>query len=141
MKNFLCIFFILFSFLLYSDETDDSIISTITKTKIKIGERITLIIKIRDLHDGKVLWEDMNFSESKTEIIVKKDYYNKKILHFKIIFTFFDPGDYNNLICTIPISTSAGKILYLESDKYNITVENPLTKDEIETLKKYKRSL
>ncbi|MCK4799207.1 MAG: hypothetical protein KAT05_17675 [Spirochaetes bacterium] len=135
---FLFIFLIIIISSSYSDGTNDSIISTISKTNIKIGEKITLLLKVPDLKDVKVLWEDMSELHQEVEIYSKKDFYKGKYLNFEIIFTFFYSGDYEGFIFTIPISTPDGEMLYLETDKYNIIVESPLTEEEIENLKNIK---
>jgi hypothetical protein len=110
----------------------------ISKKNIKIGEQINLTIILKDLKDVNILWEDMNSTYSTVETISKKNYFKNKNLYIEITFTFFESGEYNGFSYTIPISQPNGEMLYLYSEKYNIKVENTLTKEELDTIKNIK---
>lgn len=110
----------------------------ISKTNIKIGEKITLSIILQNLENVNILWQDINATNNNVEIISKKNYYKNKNLYIEIVFTFFESGEYNDFSFTVPISQSNGEMLYLYSEKYNIKVNNPLTNEEIEVIKNLK---
>jgi cbb3-type cytochrome oxidase subunit 3 len=110
----------------------------ISKTNIKIGEQINLTIVLQNLDNVNILWEDMNSTNNNVETISKKNYYKNKNLFIEIVFTFFESGEYNDFYFTIPISQSNGEMLYLYSEKYNIKVENPLTKEKLDAIKNIK---
>ncbi|OHD14069.1 MAG: hypothetical protein A2086_12090 [Spirochaetes bacterium GWD1_27_9] len=135
-KYFLIILFIFTSFLAFSDATDDSIVSKISRTDIKIGEKINLLIKIPNLKDVKILWEDLSYADSSVDIIDKKDFYKDKYLNIEINFTFFNPGEYKKFYFTIPISQKDGEMMYLTTDYYDISVKSTLTPEELETINK-----
>ncbi len=117
---------------------DNGIVSKISSDNIKIGEKILLQIKIQNMKKVKVLWEEMNATSNDVEISSKKDEISNNCLNLEIEFTFFESGVYKDFSFTIPISTSDGKILYLTSDKYQISVKNPLTDEEIKNIKNTK---
>ena len=110
----------------------------ISKTDIKIGEQINLTIILQDLENVNILWEDMNSTNNNVETISKKNYYKNKNLFIEIVFTFFESGEYNDFSFTIPINQTNGEMLYLYSEKYNIKVNNPLTKEELDTINNIK---
>lgn len=110
----------------------------ISKTEIKIGEKITLIITMQDLENVSVLWEDLSSTYNNLDVISYKSSYKNKNLIFEIEFTFFESGEYNNLSFTIPISHPTEGMLYLYSENYNIKVNNPLTNEELEIIRNIK---
>lgn len=138
VRSFLILCIFSFPIFLFSETETNDIEEFITETEIKIGKKINLTIKIPELQDVKVLWQDITISHTEAELISKKDSYKKNILNLDIIFTFFEKGNFDDFNFTIPISTSDGEMLYLETNKYNIFVESPLTDEEIENLKNIK---
>lgn len=110
----------------------------ISKTEIKLGEKINLSIIMQNLENVSVLWEDMTSNYNKVDVLSKKSFYKNKNLYFEIEFTFFESGEYNDLSFTIPISQPSGEMLYLYSEKYNIKVNNPLSNEELETIRNIK---
>ncbi len=110
----------------------------ISKTEIKIGEKINLYITMQNLENVSVLWEDLTSTNNKVDVISKKSSYKNKNLIFEIEFTFFESGEYNNLSFTIPISQPSGQMLYLYSENYNIIVKNPLTNEELDVIRNIK---
>lgn len=128
--------FVNIAFCFFAETTDDAIVTNISKTEIKIGEKINLTIKIPHIKDVKVLWEDISYSDSSVDVISKKDFYKADCLNFDIDFTFFNPGYYDDFNFTIPISQKDGEMLYLVTDKFDITVKGELTSQEVENLKK-----
>ena len=136
---------------LFSNDDDNNIfgISKISKTYIKIGEKINLKIKIKNQNNAKlsideinkranILWEEIKVTDNKAEIYSTKDYHKDKYLILEINFTFFTSGEYNDFNFKIPMDNSSGKIIYINSENYKITVENPLTQQEILNLKTIK---
>jgi hypothetical protein len=124
---------------LYSfGDANNEITSKISKTKIKIGENILLEIKVQNLNNVKILWEEMNTTSMDVEISAKKDYFKNNSLILQIEFSSYTIGIIKDLSFTIPMTTKDGKVLYLTSDKYDITVLNPLTEDEIDKIKNTK---
>ena len=122
---------------LFPDETEDFITKNtkLTKTDIKIGEKINLTVKIPNLENAKVLWEDMTYTDASCDVLSKKEFYKDKLFNIDIEYTFFDAGTYKDFLFTIPISVKGGDVLYLTTNKYTINVASPLTNEEIENIK------
>jgi hypothetical protein len=137
---FLAILFLLNLSNVFPDSTEDFITKNtkISKTDIRIGERINLIVKIPNLETAKVLWQEMTYSDSSADILTKKEYYKDKLFCIDIDFSFFDPGTYRDFIFTVPISVKGGDVLYLTTNKYTINVKSPLSNEEIENIKNIK---
>ncbi len=136
MKNRI-LFFIVFinlSFMVFAESTDDKIVTNLSKNDVKIGEKILLTIKIPDLKNVKILWEDMTSSDNSVDVISTKDYYKGNSLNFEIEFTFFNAGFYDDFHFTIPVSQEE-EALYLVTDKFDITARGELTAEEIRNLK------
>jgi len=141
MKKFLILYFILLSAIyINADQTDDSIKSKISKTKIKLGEKITLNISIpgENFKEYKIVWGELNSSNGKSETISQKDSYINKTLHLEIVFTFYEAGTFKDFTFTVPISIKDQEMMYLTTDKYEIEVSSPLTDEELENIKKIK---
>jgi hypothetical protein len=135
IKKILVLFYLLLSFSFIFSEATGDIIEKISKKEIKIGEKINLSLKIPKMKDVKVLWQDMSYSDTSADIISKKDFYKDDYLNLEIVFTFFSAGNYNKFFFTVPISKKDGEMVYLESDKFDINVKSPLTKEELENVK------
>lgn len=131
---FILAFVVSFSYIAFGDTTDDRIVTNLSKDTIKIGEKILLTIKVPNLNDIKVLWEDMTSSDNSVDVISKKDYYKANNTIFEIEFTFFNPGIYQYFHFTIPISQN-DEMFYLVTDKFDIRADGVLTAEEIKNLK------
>ena len=119
-------FIVLFLFInlyIFSQE----ILTEISRTSIKIGERITLITKIKDLKECEVLWQDITPSDASVDTLSKKDFFKENYLNLEITFTFFDSGEYIDFFYTIPIKDKNGEMIYLETKKFNISVTGILS--------------
>ncbi len=127
MKRIKILIFFLINFFLYSEE---DIITDINKTDIKIGEKIILTTKIKDLKEVEVLWQDITASDASVDIISKKDFFKDNYLNLEIIFTFYDSGNYNDFFFTIPIKEKDGEMLYLETKKFNISATGVLKEED-----------
>ncbi|MBN2547399.1 MAG: hypothetical protein JXB50_16465 [Spirochaetes bacterium] len=131
---------LLFIIKLYPDQTDDFIKSKISKTNIKLGEKIKLTVTITDekFKESKVFWNNLTFSNNKAEVLSYKDSYNNKTLSLEIIFTFYEAGNYKDFSLTIPVSSKDEELFNLITERYTIEVASPLSLEEIETIKKIK---
>lgn len=128
MKSFrILILFFLINIFLYSNE---EILTDIDKTEIKIGEKIILITKIKNLKDVEILWQDIVPSDASVDIISKRDFSKNDYLNLEIIFTFFNTGVYTDLFFTIPIKEKDGEMIYLETKKFTINVSGVLKEED-----------
>jgi len=127
MRRFVVFNLLFLNFLLFSD---DNILTEINKTHIKIGEKITLLTKIKDLKDAEVLWQDITPSDASVDTLSKKDFFKDNYLNLEIIFTFFNSGEYKDFFYTIPIKERNGEMIYLETKKINITVDGFLSEED-----------
>jgi len=108
----------------------------LSKNKIKIGEKTTLLIKVYDIENVRVLWEEMSVSIPNISFIKKLDYYKSKVFCLELIFTVFEGGEYSDLFFEIPIlKNEDGSIIYIKTRKLILNVESPLSEKEIETIK------
>jgi len=137
-------FFFLFTLILinsksyiFSDE-NNKIVTKISRKKIMIGEKIKLTVKISNLLNTNILWEEMSSSHSNVEIYSKNSFYKSDILNLEIIFSFFDEGTIKDFTFTIPLVSSEGELLYLNTSKYTIKVVNQLSEEEISNIKNIK---
>lgn len=127
--------FLIFSLYPRSNEYNVKSSVTVSKSNILIGEKITMTVKVNDLNNVKVYWEELKSSYDNIEIYSKLDYYKNKILQMDIVFTFFEADKYDDLFFSIPIRTEEGDMLYIETPKININVKSPLSKEELENIK------
>ena len=122
----------------YSQANNQSMPEKISKTEIKIGEKIDLKITAPDMKDTKVLWEEMYSAPLNATIFSKKDYFKDNNLYLEINFTLFDTGKHSDFYFTIPIIQANGEIAYITTESYTIIVINPLSDEEIENIKNIK---
>ena len=128
---------ILITFFIFSEEENEVGKTTINKTIIKIGEKITISNELFNIKQVKVLWKDATLSNEKGEIISYKDYYSKSgSLFLDVVITFFEPGEYENFYVTIPLLTDDDETLYFYSKETTITVNELLTTEEKENIGK-----
>lgn len=126
VKRNLIVIFLFITLSLFSED----IITQISKTSIKIGERITLVTKIKNLKDCEVLWQDITPSDASVDTISKKDFFKDNYFNLEITFTFFNSGEYNDFFYTIPIKEKNGEMIYLETKKFNISVSGVLSEED-----------
>ncbi|MCG8571757.1 MAG: hypothetical protein MJB14_16600 [Spirochaetes bacterium] len=134
----LVVFFWIFPFFLFSQQNQDEIFSEISATQIKIGQKIRLLTSLSHFKEVEVLWEEIILSHLDIEVLDYKVFNANELTNFEIIFTSFQPGTYDEFYFTVPIVNQQGKLLYLETKKYSLMVENPLTPEEIEVIKNIK---
>jgi len=129
--NFLSIF------LIFSEEGNEVGKTTVSKTSIKIGEKITISNELFNIKNVKVLWKDVTLSDERGEIINYKDYYSKSgSLFLEVVITFFEPDEYKDFYVTIPFLTDDDETVYFYSKEMTITVNELLTAEEKENIKK-----
>ncbi len=135
-KTIISLIILFISFNLFSAEGNDVGKTTIDKTSIKIGEKITISNELFNIKDVKILWKDVTLSSDKGEIISYKDYYKANSLFLDVVVTFFEAGEYDNFYVTIPIVNSDNETLYFYSKETTISVIELLTAEEKANIEK-----
>jgi hypothetical protein len=136
IKLFLAIINLLITFFIFSNESNEIGKTTINKTSIKIGEKITINNELFNIENVKVLWKDAVSSDKNGEIISYNDYYKSGSLFLDVVITFFEPGEYENFYITIPLATDDDEIIYFYSRETTINVGELLTTEEKASIEK-----